>query len=207
MNVYLLSSCFKFEHHFRYCGWFAQDNTGYDLKSLFIGAEGTLGIITSATFALPRAFAKGGSGTVALLETASFAAAASLAQEAKARLGEALSAVEWMDAHVCRHVQRHNPTALRPFPSFGNDLARGVGTTDDLAGYLLVECAGADAKHDQEKLEAFVESALDGSNKGTDREAHAADAVLAQSSAQAQSLWNLREGCPSALGARFHCYK
>eukprot|EP00613_Pedinella_sp_CCMP2098_P074086 CAMPEP_0171930114 /NCGR_PEP_ID=MMETSP0993-20121228/28255_1 /TAXON_ID=483369 /ORGANISM="non described non described, Strain CCMP2098" /LENGTH=312 /DNA_ID=CAMNT_0012569815 /DNA_START=1 /DNA_END=936 /DNA_ORIENTATION=+ len=76
-----------------------KDNTGFDLKSLFVGSEGCLGVITRATISLPRCF--GALSTdgpkVAMIAVPTFAAAATLARRAKAKLGESLSALEWMD--------------------------------------------------------------------------------------------------------------
>jgi FAD/FMN-containing dehydrogenase len=155
-----------------------KDNTGYDLRDLFIGAEGTLGIITAATlklFPLPvgqlTAFAavSGPKAALALLE---------LAQR---RLSATLTAFELMSDLCIELVERHYPDCRLP-----------------LAGrspyYVLLECSHPqDEAAARAALEALFAQALDASLVG--------DAVLAESLAQSRRLWALRENISEAQAA------
>ena len=74
-----------------------KDNTGYDLKQLFIGAEGTLGVVTKLAILVPR---RPAAQHVALLGVASFADVRRVFSAARIALGEILSAVEFADARA-----------------------------------------------------------------------------------------------------------
>ena len=91
-----------------------KDNTGYDLKQLFIGSEGTLGVVTGCAIALPRAPT---SVQLAFLGLSSFDAVLACFGAAKRDLGEVLSAVEFLDAESYELVNRHlggRPPPLAP---------------------------------------------------------------------------------------------
>jgi D-2-hydroxyglutarate dehydrogenase len=124
-----------------------QDNTGYDLKQLLIGSEGTLAVVTKVAIATPR---RATSVNVALLACADFAAVTRLLALAKAQLGEVLSAVELMDtASVQLTVQRCAQLRLPLVPPQGT------------AFMVLVESSGVCAEHDSAKMTALLEAAFD----------------------------------------------
>ncbi len=146
-----------------------KNNAGYDVKQLFIGSEGSLGVVTRAVLRLrerPRS-----QGTM-LVAVESFDKVAALLKTMDARLGGTLSAFEVLWNNFYRLVTTP-PAAQRP------PLAQ------DYPYYALVEAMGGDADADQARLQtAFEDAYADGL---------VADAVVASSEAQRRELWALRD--------------
>lgn len=159
-----------------------KNNTGYDLKQLFIGSEGTLGIITAISIVCPP---RPTASNVAFFALESYAAVQATFTKAKSQLGEILSAFEMMDGTSQRLV------------------AEVTGRRRPLQGdspfYVLVETSGSNSEHDAAKLEAFLEDLMVSEV--------VSDGVLAQDETQLKSLWAWREGIPECLGHWGGVYK
>ncbi len=151
-----------------------KDNTGYDLRDLFIGSEGTLGVITAATMKLHPLPA---ASTTAMAACSSVADCVALLNLARARLGPALTGFEMMGRYALDLVARHFPALPRPLP-------QAVWTV------LLEQSAVDNEQAARERFEALLGEALEA---GT-----ITDAAVAASLAQSTAMWRLRESIPLA---------
>jgi FAD/FMN-containing dehydrogenase len=153
-------------------GALEKNNTGFDLRQLFIGSEGTLGIITEATLKLTRLPKK---SDVMLFAVADLAGVLALFRAAR-RAPFVLAAYEFFTDRCLSRVLRHRTTLRSPFPAPSTH-------------YVLVEVEGAD----DDALADWMSSAGDAGLFG--------DATIAQSQKQAAELWALREGISESLSA------
>ena len=152
-----------------------KDNTGYDLRDLYIGSEGTLGIITAATLKLyPRPAAR----LTAWACVASLEHAVQLLALAQRRLGAGLTGFEVMGQFALSLVARHLPQLRMPTPLSARFC-------------VLLETSDHESEvHARGRFEALLESALE--------DGCVTDAVVAESLSQAEQLWHIRESIPLA---------
>ncbi|XP_068630279.1 D-2-hydroxyglutarate dehydrogenase, mitochondrial [Battus philenor] len=149
-----------------------KDNTGYHLKHLFIGSEGTLGLVTKVAIhcpALPKAVSLGFFGVK------NFDNILDLYASAKSSLGEILSAFEMADNEsiscTVKNLNLPNPIADYPF-------------------YVLVETSGSDEAHDAEKLSRFLAKEMESGR--------IIDGTVTSDATKMQTIWNLRENIAGA---------
>jgi FAD/FMN-containing dehydrogenase len=152
-----------------------KDNTGYDLRDLFIGSEGTLGVITAATlklYPLPAA------QLTAWAAVPTLEAAVTLLGLAHQHLGAGLTGFEVMGQFALGLVDRHFP-ALR------------VPLWKDSPYCVLLENSDSESEeHARGQFERLLETAFE--------QGMVSDAVVAESLAQARGLWHIRESIPLA---------
>jgi len=152
-----------------------KDNTGYDLRHLMIGSEGTLGVITAATmklYPLPAA------QLTAWAAVPSMQAAVQLLGLAHARLGPGLTGFEVMGQFALSLVDKHYPQQRVPL-------------FKDTPWCVLLENSDSEnEQHARAQFEALLETAMEAGC--------VTDAVVAENIAQARALWHIRESIPLA---------
>jgi FAD/FMN-containing dehydrogenase len=146
-----------------------KDNTGYDLKQLFIGSEGTLGVVTAASL---RLFPRPQQTVTAFTAVPSPAAALTLLGHMQGRTGGLLSAFELISRPTLELVLAHIPASRDPLAAAS-------------PWYVLMEISSGSGA----SLETVVQSALEAAMA----ESLVSDAALAQNENQARSFWHLRE--------------
>lgn len=150
-----------------------KNNTGYDIKQLFIGGEGTIGIITGVSIMCPQ---RSPAVNVAYFGLESYEKCQDAFKEAKKQLSEILSAFEMMDGNSQKLYKKAS----------GNKLP----LENEHPFYCLIETSGSNTEHDSEKLNNFLEHVMS--------EEIVSDGVVAENESQVQSLWACREGVSEA---------
>lgn len=155
-----------------------KDNTGYDLRDLYIGSEGTLGIITAATLKLyPMPVAQ----CTALLGLNSVDDAVTVLSLARKGFGPALTGFELIAGNCLQAVVTCYPEQRLPFQ----------GPSAELPWYALLELSDSEsAEHARERFEVVISQALE--------DGLIMDAVIAENITQSKALWHLRESIPLA---------
>jgi FAD/FMN-containing dehydrogenase len=145
-----------------------KNNSGYDLRQLFIGAEGTLGIVTAVVL---RLFPKPKSACTGICAVRDYAGVLELLRRVRAGFGSLLSAYEvmWPDFYELGTVAMKRKPPLEP--------GHGV--------YVLIETLGTDPEADQARYEAVIGEALEAGV--------VQDAIIAQSQREATELWAVRD--------------
>ena len=151
-----------------------KDNTGYDLRDLYIGSEGTLGIITAATLKL---YPQPAAVMTALATVPSMEQAVALLQLAQARLGPGLTGFEVMNGFSLDLVRKHFPQLRQPLPP------------SDWTVLLEQSDTESDA-HARQLFEGLLEAALEAEV--------ITDAAVAETLEQSHAMWHLRESIPLA---------
>jgi FAD/FMN-containing dehydrogenase len=151
-----------------------KDNTGYDLKQMFIGAEGTLGIVTAA---MVKLFSKPAGYATALAAIGSAGVAVGLLNRLQDATGGLVTAFELMQRYGLDLVTAHIPGVVNPFPNHS-------GWT------VLIEVSNPTAFNATEALEEALARAME--------EGMVADAVFAKTARDREALWRLRETMPEA---------
>ena len=153
-----------------------KNNTGYDLKQLFIGSEGTLGIVTRVVVKL---FPAPNSRQTAMIACETFDAVVRVLKTMQSELAGTLSAFEVMWQSYYASATRegaHKPPMHREYPF-----------------YVLAEAEGADPDADEVRFQALLERGLESGD--------IADATLPKSTAERDALWLIREDFDSLLPA------
>jgi len=155
-----------------------KDNTGYDLRDLFVGSEGTLGIITAASLKL---FAQPVAQATAMAALRSIEDAVAVLSAARKGLGATLTGFELIAGNCLQRVVQCYPQQRLPFD----------GASAALPWYALLELSDSEsAEHAHERFETVIGAQIEAGR--------IQDAVIAQNATQSQALWHLRESIPLA---------
>ncbi len=160
-----------------------KNNTGYDLKNLFIGAEGTLGLITAASLKL---FPRMTSRATAMVGFETAEQAITLLSRAKEETGGLVEAFELMGRYGLSLVLKHIPDTREPLD--------GV-----YPWYALIEITAGAAGQAEAAMERVLETAFE--------EGLILDAAIAQNETQAKAFWRLREDHSAAEKCEGACWK
>ncbi|XP_001992092.2 D-2-hydroxyglutarate dehydrogenase, mitochondrial [Drosophila grimshawi] len=161
---------------------FKKDNTGYHMKHLFIGSEGTLGVVTKLSMLCPHASK---SVNVAFIGLNSFDDVLKTFVSAKRNLGEILSSCELIDHLAFDNALDHYKFLKSPITGY--------------PFYMLIETSGSNATHDEEKINQFIS---DGMERG-----EIIDGTVTGDPGKVQEIWKIREMVPLALIEKSFCFK
>ena len=151
-----------------------KDNTGYDLRDLYVGSEGTLGVITAATLKL---YPKPDAVMTAFAACDSLDAAVQLLQLAHARAGASLTGFEVMGEFALSLVREHFPQLPKPLPPCPWTV-------------LLEQSDSEGESHARQVFEGLLETALE--------QGVISDAAVAETIEHSHAMWHLRESIPLA---------
>lgn len=160
-----------------------KDNTGYDLKQLFIGAEGTIGVVTGVSIV---AAAKPKALNAVFFGIENFDTVQKLFVKAKSELSEILSAFEFMDRGSIECTIEYLKDLPFPLENQHNF-------------YVLIETSGSNKRHDDEKLTAFLKDTTDSKL--------ISEGMMAKDKADYDRLWTWRKSVPTACNSYGGMYK
>ena len=181
-------------------GTHRKDNTGYDLKHLFIGAEGTIGVVTKVAIACP---ALPTSKNVTMLVCSSYEHVLKVLQTAHEELGEILSAMELIDCNTLKIVQEYGYTGTDGGARLVQEMLKFDGCISQSGGsrpfYLLVETQGSNSDHDSSKIDSFLARLFDSNT--------IQNGFVANDFNQMREMWNIREACNPCVARAGCVYK
>ena len=161
-----------------------KDNTGYDLRNLFVGSEGTLGVITAATVKL---FPQPAARATAFAEVRDVEAAVALLHRLQAASGGGVEAFELIPADILHVLFHHFPNIPQPLATRGKmNVLMEIASTNPASG--IADNTG------QSPLRTIIEETLGAALE----DGLVLDATIAASEAQRQALWDVRETAPES---------